>query len=224
MDKAIRNGLIVGGVLALVGLLLSFKNKGKGKLGSKKNLDPTVEDPQISKEYNFHLIPDQKGNYRSAQIPANVLPYVIKKYGIKRIIRLNGDGQDARHRKSHPETPRSVEQKICIDNGCQFEYIYGGQGYKRGQGYTTSLQKVSAILDQGNTLIHCAHGADRTGGLVGGYLKTRRHITDLDQLWAYTTKYNGWMSMIRKGTFYGSGFDKYADTFYPIDELKKKYP
>jgi hypothetical protein len=25
--------------------------------------------------------------------------------------------------------------------------------------------------------------------------------------------------MIKKGTFFGSGYDKYADAFYPINEL-----
>jgi hypothetical protein len=96
-------------------------------------------------------------------------------------------------------------------------------GYKRGQGYTKSVENAGAVLDKGNTLIHCAHGADRTGGIVGGYLKTRGYMTNLDELWNYTTQYNGWMRMIRNGKFFGSGYDKYADTFYPIDQLKAKY-
>jgi len=29
--------------------------------------------------------------------------------------------------------------------------------------------------------------------------------------------------MIKAGKFFGSGYDKYADTFYPIPDLKKKY-
>jgi hypothetical protein len=29
--------------------------------------------------------------------------------------------------------------------------------------------------------------------------------------------------MIKRGTYFGSGYDKYADGFYPIDELKAKY-
>jgi hypothetical protein len=29
--------------------------------------------------------------------------------------------------------------------------------------------------------------------------------------------------MINANRFFGSGYDKYADTFYPIPELKKKY-
>ena len=49
-------------------------------------------------------------------------------------------------------------------------------------------------------------------------------MTNNEQLWAYTTKYNGWESMIKRKTFYGSGYDKYADSFYPIDELKRNHP
>jgi len=56
---------------------------------------------------------------------------------------------------------------------------------------------------------------------VGGYLKSRGYLTNLDKLWEYTTKYNGWQNMMKKGKFFGSGYDKYADTFYPIDLLKR---
>jgi len=220
VDKAIKTSLIIGGTLALVGVILAFKKKGvKGKF-----LDPKVEDPQLHKEFNLDIIPDGRGNYRSAQLTANQLPYVIKKYGIKRIIRMNGDGLDSKHRSKYPETPISLEKGICLNNGCDFFFINSHSGFKRGQGYATSIQRMSEVLDKGNTLIHCAHGADRTGGMVGAYLKDRRFIMDKDELWAYTTKYNGWMRMIRNKTFYGSGYDKYADGFYPIDELKKKYP
>ena len=48
-------------------------------------------------------------------------------------------------------------------------------------------------------------------------------MTDLDKLWSYTTQYNRWIDMIRNGKFFGSGYDKYADCFYPVDRLKEKY-
>jgi hypothetical protein len=223
MDKQIRNAFIIGGVLALVGLVLYLKKAKGGQALNKKSLDPKVEDPELHKNFKLDLIPDGKGNYRSAQLTATQLPYVIKKYGIKRIIRMNGDGRDSQHRSSYPETPRSVEEGICRANGCEFKYVYSASGYKKGQGFTKSIDEISKILDQGNTLIHCAHGADRTGGMVGAYLKNRRYMTDKDQLWEYTTKYNGWKNMIKRGTYFGSGYDKYADGFYPIDELKAKY-
>lgn len=217
MDKGMRISLIIGASLAGIALLMSLK-KGLS------HLDPKVSDPKLNKDFNFDIIPDGKGNYRSAQLTANELAYVIKKYGIKRIIRLNGEGSDSKHRSSYTETPRSSEQSICSQNGCEYNYVDSHSGYVKGQGYTQSIKKVSDILKKGNTLIHCAHGADRTGGMVGAYLKNAGYMTNKEQLWAYTTKYNGWMDMIRRKVFYGSGFDKYADGFYPIDELRKAYP
>jgi hypothetical protein len=220
MNKVVKIGLAVGGVLLGIGIYLTVR---ANKISQPKFLDPKVSDPDLNKKFNFELIPDGKGNYRSAQFTAEQLPYIIKKYNIKRIIRLNGDGSDSRHRSSYPETSRATEEVICKSNGCEFNYIYGGQGYIKNQGYVTSLNKVKAVLDKGNTLIHCAHGQDRTGGMVGGYLKKGGYMTNIDDLWNYTTNLNGWVNMIRRGTFFGSGFDKYADTFYPIDLLKKKY-
>lgn len=220
MDKGMRISLIIGVSLAGIALIMSFRNKGL----FKSYLDPKVADPEIHKKFNFDIIPDGKGNYRAGQLTSNELEYIIKKYGIKRIVRLNGDGNDSKKRSSYPETPRSIEKSICEKNGCEYNFVNAHSGYVRGKGYIQSAKAASDILSKGNTLIHCAHGADRTGGLVGAYLKNNGYMTDNDQLWAYTTKYNGWMSMIRRNTFYGSGFDKYADTFYPIDELRRKYP
>lgn len=205
-------------LLVLIGLFVFSKSQQKQL--PKKTLDPKTEDPEISKKYNFHLIPDGRGNYRSAQIMGKDLEYIIKKYNIKNIIRMNGDGSDGKHMKTHTETPRDEEKGICESLGCTYNFIDSHKGYVKNKGYVQSLNNVTPILRKGNTLIHCAHGADRTGGLVGGYLKNEGFMTNKDDLWQYTTQYNSWNRMIAKGTFFGSGYDKYADTFYPIDELK----
>lgn len=182
--------------------------------------DTSIDNSKLETEFNFHKIPDGKNNYRSAQLTPELLGYVIKKYNIKNIIRLNGDGSDARHRSSHPITNKDVEQRVCEENDCTFYFINSHSGYKRGEGYTASVNKIKSIMDGGNTLIHCAHGADRTGGMVGGYLKKSGIMTNPDDLWKYTTQYNGWNRMIRGGKFFGSGYDKYADSFYPVDQLR----
>ena len=170
------------------------------------------------KEFNFHQIPDKLNNWRSAQITADLLPSVIKKYKIKNIIRMSGD--DEKHKSDHPKTSLDTEQKICEENDCTYHFINAHSGYKLGKGYTKSIQKINDILNQGNTLIHCAHGADRTGGMVGAYLKNNGYMTDKDELWKYTTQFNSWQSLINNNNFFGSGYDKYADGFYPISELK----
>jgi len=174
-------------------------------------------------EFNFNEIPDKKNNWRSAQITADLLPYVIEKYGIKNVIRMNGDGDDSKHRSKYPETSKSTEEQICKDKGCTFNFINSHDGFKSGEGYAVSIKKTSDILKQGNTLIHCAHGADRTGGMVAAYLKNSGYMTDKDQLWKYTTQYNGWQNRVNNNNFFGSGYDKYADGFYPITDLKTKF-
>lgn len=215
----LKKSLLITTGIAITMVVIVFVLRAQGK-ANKNYLKPEENDPNLSKKFNFHLIPDGKGNYRSAQFTENELPYIIKKYNIKHIIRLNGDGLDSKHSSSLPQTPRSRENAICNANGCEYHFIDSHSGFKEGQGYATSIDKVSAILDKGNTLIHCAHGADRTGGMVGGYLKKRGYMTNLDELWKYTTQYNGWQSMIKKGTFFGSGYDKYADGIYPRNALK----
>lgn len=144
-----------------------------------------VSDSSL-KPYNFHLIPDGKGNYRSAQLPPNLLDYVIDKYKIKNIIRFNGDGRDSKHHSGDVEVPVSTERQIAQSKGVNFMRLSS----------TSKQNEVNQTLNGGNTLIHCAHGADRTGGNVGGYLLSIGW-GDTNKIWDYTTQYNGWERMIR---------------------------
>lgn len=224
MEQNIKKYYVIGyGFLAAVLVFLAFKKGGGTNTNPnppQKFLVPEVEDAALSKDRNIHLIPDGKGNYRSAQIPANKLAYFLKKYGIKRVVRMNGFCSTCSDARGVPE---ETEKKICQENGVEYIRLNAHEGYVKNQGYVGSVNKAKLILDKGNTLIHCAAGMDRTGGMVGGYLKKGGYMTDIEQLWAYTTKYNGWIDKIKRKTFFGSGYDKYADCFYPIDKLKEKY-
>ena len=197
-----------------------FENKDIDKI--QKNKVESLDDVDVNtgdlKDFKFAKIPGGQNNWRSAQITADILPSVIKKYGIKNIIRMSGD--DEKHRSKHTKTSKDTEKKICEENGCTYHYIDSHSGYKLGKGYTKSIQKTSEVLNKGNTLIHCAHGADRTGGMVGAYLKNNGYMKDKDELWKYTTQFNSWQNLINGNNFFGSGYDKYADGFYPISELK----
>jgi hypothetical protein len=235
-------------VVIVIGLIVStiiyfIKVKKTSSLGDlingeiiQKSLDPRKEDVKLYNDFNFELIPDSLNNYRSAQILAVDLPNLIKKYKIKRIIRMNGNGvNDQAHRSKYKKVSMEEEKKICEDNDCEFFFINSHEGYQTNKGYVTSLNKINNILVKGNALIHCAHGQDRTGGMVGGYLKKNLHITDLDKLWLYTTvkpanpydktskqsTKNGWQKRAYEGNFFGTGYDLYADTFYPLNLLKK---
>lgn len=168
-----------------------------------------VDDKTLENEFNFHSIPDGKNNYRSAQIPVKInqkqyLPQVIDKYGIKTIIRLNGDGADSRHRSTHPSTSIQDEKKVAESKGVKFYQLSS----------TRDQDKVNSLLKGGNVLIHCAHGSDRTGGNVGGYLK-EIGFGDTDKIWSYTTQYNGWNNMVKNNPngFRSGGYLRQAQKF-----------
>jgi hypothetical protein len=76
---------VIGGVGMLtlgIGIaVLIDKLKRKGK-------DPEVEDADLSKTFNIHLIPDGKNNYRSAQITLDKYPYFVKNLSNTFIIML----------------------------------------------------------------------------------------------------------------------------------------
>ena len=151
-----------------------------------------VDDKFLTKEFNFHLIPDGKNNYRSAQLPIDfndkqVLSDVIDKYGIQTIIRFNGNNKDGRNKKSHPITSIEDERELAETKGVKF--------YKLSS--TRNQDKVNELLSKGNVLIHCAHGADRTGGNVGGYLY-KIGWGDTEKIWDYSTQYSSWKSLIKK--------------------------
>ena len=100
-------------------------------------------------------------NYRSAKPGANsgtgnvpsdeaTLKHLRDKWGIKRVIDLTGDSSEA-----------------SLVRGLGMDYIASDGGYSKPGDDTWRTMK--SWLDQGNTLIHCTYGADRTGGYVGRY-------------------------------------------------------
>lgn len=172
-----------------------------------------IDEDTLKNEFNFHKIPLGTNNYRSAQIPVQIkgkefLGEVIDKYGIKNIIRFNGDGTDSRHKSIHPGTTIDEERRLAQSKGVNF--------YKLSS--TRNQDKVNELLSQGNVLIHCAHGADRTGGNVGGWLY-KNGWGDTKKIWDYTTKYNGWNRMVRNTptVFMDGGYFNQAKKFGVLD-------
>lgn len=200
---------------------------------NEKETDPDEKPmPSLNDDFNLYQIPDGLNNYRSAQIPVRIkgdgslegpFPDIIKRYGIKTIIRMNGDGSDGRKSKKWPITSKATEEQMCKILGCTYVYINAHGPEEPGNGYQVTNKKITEILKQGNVLIHCAHGADRTGGHVAGYLKKTGVITDIDRLWEYTIQYNSWMYYIKTGKYFGTGYEKYGNTFYPQDLLRQKF-
>jgi hypothetical protein len=158
----------------------------------EKGSDPKKLDPEVSEKYNFHLIQDNKQtNYRSAQFPLEIMKQIYPKYSITNVVRLNGEDIDGRHLKSDQSVSIADERKVCREIGCNFYDLSP----------KTDQDQVNEILSKGNTLIHCAHGADRTGGNVASYLYTKKpnpKLTTTEELWKYTTQYNDWNSLAIK--------------------------
>lgn len=193
---------------------------GGGKEPSKKELSnlKDLEDPDFlsdqtviptgpKSKYNFDKIPDGKNNYRSAQLPLDLLSSVIEKYDIKTIIRFNGDGGDGRH-GGDKSTSIKDEEALAKLKGVNFFKLSS----------TRDQSKVNEKLKEGNVLIHCAHGADRTGGNVGGYFydtKTNPKLTSTEDIWRYTTRYNDWNYSVKNtpNQFVSGGFLAQAQKF-----------
>lgn len=198
------------------------KIKGFGDFIRESNsysLDPKKEDPKISKDFNFHLIPGGNNNYRSSQMNSSILPRIISKYGIKNIVRLNRDGEDCV--RDNEETPISLEKSICKEAGCNFYPIDLEGEYRKTKDPKMCVSKIDEILSRGNTLVHCKYGKDRTGGSVAFHLMNSGIMEDKDDLWKYTTKYNEWNDLIRDGEFFGTPYEIFASLFYPPKELKR---
>ena len=140
---------------------------------------------------------------------------------IKKIISFD-DGRD-------DEEMKNVEEKKFIEcyndkYGTTIKWVRvdAEKGLKSGKGYVGTLNEVLPSLDDGNNLIHCTHGADRTGYVVAKHLKDVKGWSN-EQLWDYTVEYNSWegkSGYICKGN--NVKYLNYLEGFYPLSEWCKK--
>jgi peptidoglycan hydrolase-like protein with peptidoglycan-binding domain len=99
---------------------------------------------------NFHrIIGDSKNNYRSALPPKKTefFKYIKEKHGIENIINLRQDAGEGKHVR---------------EAGLNYLNVHlTSKPPKQGD-----YQKIKSLLNQGNSLIHCTHGADRSGAVI----------------------------------------------------------
>jgi len=154
---------------------------------------------------NFHKIPLGSNNWRSAAPSEDELISIISNNNIKTVIRFNGDGSDS------GGLSIKEEAEICNANGCKF--------YKLSS--RDDQDTVNKLLNAGNALVHCHHGADRTGGNIGGWLYIKGWGTT-KKIWNYTTQYNGWNRMVinSPNKFRKGGYLFQASKF-GVDNLKQ---
>ena len=130
---------------------------------------------------NLHQLEDGRNNYRAgisehrATISPDFLQNLQSVFGIDTVVTLNADS-------GGEKVPDMVKQ-------AGLESIYLPHGEKEPLG-RRDFDRIREALRNGNTLVHCTHGADRTGAVVGRY-----YIEDLgwdvDRAIAHTKEFGG---------------------------------
>ena len=190
-----------------------FTDKQKQLLSTKPVDVKPVEKEPVKKEpvekepvelKNLDQIPLGSNNWRSAQPTSTQLAKFIVEKGIKSVIRFNGNGGDTDNNFSIDD-----EKAVSIQNGAKF--------YKLSS--TNDQDTVNSLLNSGNVLIHCHHGADRTGGNIGGWLYSKGW-GDTKKIWNYTTQYNGWNRMaINSPSSFSKGGYLYQATKFGVKDI-----
>lgn len=187
------------------------KTQKKSKLTDKDDID--LSDIKVDRKLprKFEPIPGGAGNYRTNQPTLGQLKYILedKFPQIERVVRMNAlEGTNV---------PIQSERELVEDLGKEFIWINAHKGYKPGEGYLKSMDVVLPLLMEGNTLIHCTAGKDRTGFMVARYLKDIGYNNWSDEdLYDYTVSFNSWE---RKGYICNdTAYKKYMEGFYTIED------
>jgi len=154
---------------------------------------------------NFDTVPGGNYVFRSSQPSLKQMSVILKTYDIRTVVRMNG--------KETTNVSPVQEKQLVESMGIKYVWVNAHLGYVKGKGYIESLNQIQPILQNGHVLIHCTHGADRTGYQVAKYLENKLNWTRKD-LWYYTIKYNSWENKIRNKEI---GYIKYMEAFYPYN-------
>ena len=175
---------------------------------------------------NFAKVPVGTNVFRSSQPSLSQLKYILNNYDIDTVIRMNAKESTNVSRKDEKKLVESMGKRYVFQNAHINEGGgHGKRGYEKGKGYVGSLNIVQPLLEQGNVLIHCTAGADRTGYQVARFMKDNGYCGNTDSencrksLWDYTIKYNSWEQYIPQGI---AGYIRYMEAFYPYDDWKEE--
>lgn len=145
-------------------------------------------DPTLPPD-RFTPIPGND-NYRSAKIASyQQLKMLRDQYGIRTVVNLAKDsmskqGSGEGFTCSYPND--LCEPKWAAALGMTYIPVYIGSSPPSD----SSWAAIQAALKQGNTLVHCTHGVDRTGAVAGRWAKQVLGMTT-DQALKYTYQFGG---------------------------------
>lgn len=129
-------------------------------------------------------------NYRSAKIHSfEQLRFVQQKYGIKTVVNLAMDSMAEQKDQARGcgGTRNPCEPKWARELGLDYRTAYLGNKPPE----EADWEMIQDLLSQGNTLVHCTHGVDRTGAVVGKW----QHIVNDDlsekEVLDYTYSFGG---------------------------------
>lgn len=189
-----QGGMFVNAVL-FFGFLLAisalYRNAGETRAEMFSEAHPPAGELLIQE------IPGGGNNFRWRQPSEVELHHILADTSIRTVIRLNGNGKDA------GALTIEEEAAICAQYGARFYFINAHQGYQAGQGYIGSAQEVYNLLSQGNIFIHCRHGYDRVGAMVGYYLSVLGYEPH------EIIEHNNWQDYLEKK---GRAYHKYYET------------
>lgn len=166
-------------------------------------------NPNLPKKFAY--VNGSNHVYRTGQPRISQLKYILENYDIDVVIRMNdteGTGVTV-----------DAERKLVESMGKKFVFVNAHLGYEPGKGYTKSLDTIQPYLKEGNSLIHCTAGMDRTGYMIGKYLLDNSEFTR-EQIYEYTASFNYWDKNICDGKH---GYIKYMEAFYSYDDWCKNY-
>jgi len=202
-------------------------------------------DSVTAKKPSGNYLAIGNNNYRYKQPTLGEIKYMVETDNITTFIRLNRDDLDSEYGWD-PQMATCITMEIeeayieYLDKktaGKKIEYkkMSAHQGCIKGQGFQESVSAFNKEFAKGNVLVHCKHGADRTGLAVAGWILHGKggtysseieglSSTSKEDVWNYTTALNSWV----KGPGYlcsqgQISFGRYLDSFWSVEDFCKSH-